>query len=359
MPRHKLRSMRVMALLLIIVSLLGAAYMTIHQLIPAKAAAGDWPMYLHDYSRDGSGKDTIISPSNASQLTLDWSFKTGGPIASAPASAGGTVYVGSWDGYEYALNATTGALLWKTFLGQTTAPCYPQQAGVSSGANINNGVLYVGGGDSNFYALDPTTGGILWSVFVGDHTKEWYNWSSPLIYNGYAYVGTASVGDCPLIPGQLLRISLRTHQIVNSYNTVPSGQDGGGIWTSPSIDPSTNTIFVTIGNLTPTAEIVALDATTLAVKSSWLVPESDAAAAGGDSDFGTSPILFTDSNGDQLVGALNKDGIGYVFNRNNLAAGPVWEKQIAVGGTCQNVEMGAFHRQPSATTRCSWPAETR
>jgi outer membrane protein assembly factor BamB len=333
-PRRKLRGMRLLTSLLILVSLLGAAFMAIHQLTPAKAAAGDWPMYLHDYSRDGSGTDTIISPSNASQLALDWSFKTGGPIASAPASVGGIVYVGSWDGYEYALNATTGALVWKTFLGQTTAPCYPQLAGVSSGANINNGVIYVGGGDSNFYALDPNTGAILWSVFVGDNTKGWYNWSSPLIYNGYAYVGTASVGDCPLIPGQLLQISLSTHQVVNSYNTVPSGQVGGGIWTSPSIDPSTNTIFVTIGNLTPTAEIVALDATTLAVKSSWSVPVSDAAAAGGDSDFGTSPILFTDPNGDQLLGAINKDGIGYVFNRNNLAAGLVWEKQIAVGGTC-------------------------
>ena len=330
----KLTWMRLLALLFILASMLGGTIVVIHQLTPVRAASGDWPMYLHDYSRDGSGTDTIISPSNASQLQLNWSFKTGGPIASAPAIVGGTVYVGSWDGYEYALNATTGALIWKTFLGQTTATCYPQLAGVSSGANINNGVLYVGGGDSNFYALDPSTGAILWSVFVGDHTKGWYNWSSPLIYNGYAYVGTASVGDCPLIPGQLLQISLSTHQIVNSYNTVPSGQVGGGIWTSPSIDTSTNTLFVTIGNLTPTADIVALDATTLAVKSLWAVPEADAAAAGGDSDFGTSPILFTDTNGDQLLGAINKDGIGYVFNRNNLAAGPVWEKQIAIGGTC-------------------------
>ncbi len=330
--RHRL--IRLLALLLIMGSLLAAVTAAIRQFTPASATSSDWPMYLHDYSRDGTGTDTTISPSNASQLALDWSFKTGGPIASAPASVGGIVYVGSWDGYEYALNATTGALVWKTFLGQTTAPCYPQLAGVSSGANINNGVLYVGGGDSNFYALDPNTGAILWSVFVGDNTKGWYNWSSPLIYNGYAYVGTASVGDCPLIPGQLLQISLSTHQIVNSYNTVPSGQVGGGIWTSPSIDPSTNTIFITVGNLTPTAAIVALDATTLAVKSSWLVPESDAAAAGGDADFGTSPILFTDTSNDQLLGALNKDGIGYVFNRNNLAAGPVWEKPIAVGGTC-------------------------
>jgi outer membrane protein assembly factor BamB len=332
---------RWLALLLIVTSLAVAATVVVRQFIPASVSSPDWPMYLHDYFRDGTGTDTTISPSNASQLALHWSFKTGKPIASAPVNVGGVIYVGSWDGYEYALNATTGAQLWKTFLGQTIAPCYPQLAGVSSAANINNGVLYVRGGDSNFYALDPNTGAILWRVFVGDHTKGWYNWSSPLIYNGYAYVGTASMGDCPLIPGQLLQISLRTHQIVNSYNTVPKGQVGGGIWTSPSIDPATNTIFVTIGNLTPTAAIVALDATTLAVKASWWVPESDAAAADGDPDFGTSPILFTDTGGDQLLGAINKNGIGYIFNRNNLAAGPVWQKQIAQGGTCDECGDGS------------------
>jgi polyvinyl alcohol dehydrogenase (cytochrome) len=332
--RARQRWMRWLALLLIVGALLVAATGAIRQFTPASAVSTDWPMYLHDYSRDGTGTDTTISTSNASQLALDWTFKTGGPIASAPASAGGIVYVGSWDGYEYALNANTGALVWKTFLGQTTAPCYPQLAGVSSAADVENGVVYVGGGDSNWYALDAATGNILWSVFTGDNTKGWYNWSSPLIYNGYAYIGVASVGDCPLIPGQLLQVSLTTHLVVNSYNTVPTGQVGGGIWTSPSVDPSTNTIFVTVGNLNPTAEIFALDANTLAVKSSWSVPQSDAQVAGGDSDFGTSPILFTDTNGDQLLGAINKNGIGYVFNRNNLAAGPVWETQVAVGGTC-------------------------
>lgn len=334
--RHTLRGMRMRlaALLLILVSLLGAAFLVIHQLTPTRAATGDWPMYLHDYSRDGSGTDTIISPSNASQLALDWSFNIGAPIDSAATVVGNTVYVGGWDGNEYSLNATTGALIWKTFLGQTNAPCYPQVTGVSSTAAIDNGVLYVGGGDTNFYALDASTGAVLWKTFMGDNTKGWYNWSSPVIYNGYAYIGTASVGDCPLIPGQLLQISLSTHLVTNSYNTVPPGQVGGGIWTSPSVDPATNTIFVAIGNLTPTADIVALDANSLALKSSWVVPESDAAAAGGDADFGTSSMLFTDQNGDQLLEAINKNGIAYAFNRNNLAAGPIWKQQIAVGGTC-------------------------
>jgi outer membrane protein assembly factor BamB len=335
--RFKVRGMRLLALLLMIFALSGAATVGLHQITSATAASSsDWPTFLHDPQRTAAGSDTIISTSNASQLALKWAFKTGGPIASSPTVVGNTVYVGSWDGYEYALNATTGALLWKTFLGQTTAPCYPQLAGVSSAADVENGVVYVGGGDSNWYALNATTGNILWSVFTGDHTKGWYNWASPLIYNGYAYIGVSSLGDCPLIPGQLLQVSLNTHKVVNTFNAVPQGQVGGGIWTTPSIDTSTKTIFVTTGTRNQSTQmlseaIVALDANTLAVKSSWAVPNSMQSL---DSDFGNTPILFHDSHGNPLVAAINKNGFAYAWNRNNVAAGPVWSQTVTLSGSC-------------------------
>src|SRR5713101_1557688 len=174
----------------------------------ASANANDWPTYLHDPQRTAASGDTTLSTANVAGLTKRWSYTTGGIIAAGAAVVNGVAYIGSWDGYEYALDAATGALKWKTFLGQTTAPCYPQLAGVSSSADVENGVVYVGGGDSYWYALDATTGNVLWKFFVGDNTTGYYNWASPLIYNGYAYIGTSSVGDCPLIPGQLLQVSL-------------------------------------------------------------------------------------------------------------------------------------------------------
>src|SRR5262249_26058555 len=124
------------------------------------AAADSWPMYMHDNQRTGASADTTLSPSNAAQLDKRWSYQTGGMIASQPVVANGVVYVGAWDGYEYALDATTGALLWKTFLGTTTASptCFPAQMGISSSAAVANGVVYVGGGDTYWYALDAATG---------------------------------------------------------------------------------------------------------------------------------------------------------------------------------------------------------
>jgi polyvinyl alcohol dehydrogenase (cytochrome) len=272
-------------------------------------------------------------------------------IAASATVVDGTVYVGSWDGYEYALDVATGSLKWKTFLGITVGDpsCFPPAPGVSSAAAVENGVVYLGGGDAYWYALDATTGSVLWRVYTGDNsaTGGHYNWASPLLYNGYAYIGIASLGDCPLVQGQLLQVSLSTHQVVNAFDFVPAGQMGGTVWTSPSVDPASNTVYVTTGtqedpSQTLAQAMVALDASTLALKGSWTVQDP-----GSDSDWGTSPILFNDGAGRPLVAAINKNGIAYAFDRTNVSNGPVWQQQIAIGGSCPecgdgSVSSGAF-----------------
>jgi polyvinyl alcohol dehydrogenase (cytochrome) len=60
------------------------------------------------------------------------------------------------------------------------------------------------------------------------------------------------------------------------------------------------------------------------------VPQS--AQQFGDADFGATPTLFTATiNGvsRSLIGATNKNGIFYAFDRSNLAAGPVWQSTVA------------------------------
>ena len=55
----------------------------------------------------------------------------------------GVVYVGSYDGYVYALNASNGTLLWRYLTGN----------GVYSSPVVVNGVVYVGSLDDYVYAL--------------------------------------------------------------------------------------------------------------------------------------------------------------------------------------------------------------
>jgi outer membrane protein assembly factor BamB len=326
-----------------ILRLLGLAALA---LTPILTTAGDWPTYLHDAQRRAAPADeTILSVASAPNLTRLWSFKTAGVVAASPTVSNGAVYAGSWDGYEYALDAVTGALRWKSYLGRADSTGCGGTAtngpGVEATATVSGGVVYVVGGDSTLYALDATTGHSLWSVFVGDTTAitASYGWSSPLLANGYAYIGAASLCDTPLVQGQVLQVDLATHRLAHTFPVVPAGQIGGSIWTSPSFDPATNTLYVTTGNndpdLAPTSQpntvaILALDATTLAIKGAWQVPPAQQSA--DDSDWTTTPLLFAGAGGRPLVAAVNKGGWLYAFDRTNLGAGPLWQVNIARSG---------------------------
>ena len=316
-------------------------------------SGADWPTYLSDGSRSGAGTDTTLSTADAGQITKLWAFSTGGAVAPSPTVVGGVVYVGSWDGNEYALDAASGSMIWKTFLGTTNIPaCSPPNLGITSAATVLNGVVYVGGGDSNWYALDATNGNVLWSVPTGDNSASGghYNWSSPLIYTAsdavtYAYIGVSSNCDSPLVEGQLMQVNLATHQLVHVFNVVPPGSKGGGIWTSPAVDPATGRIFMTTGTIVTSDSaanqkyseaIVEVDATNVCslgcgtAIDSWQLPANQRTT---DSDWGTTPTLFTDGTRN-LVGAINKNGFVYAWDRSNLSAGPVWMVQIAQGGQC-------------------------
>jgi hypothetical protein len=338
----------VISVVALLASLLApVAALVLGQAVASAASSQDWPTYLHDPSRSNATTDANLSVATAGQLQLNWSYQTGGPLATSASIVGTTAYVGSWDGYEYAINVTNGSLVWKTYTGATNdANCNPANLGITSAAAVVNGVVYVGGGGPYWYALDAATGTVLWQVYTGDNSASGahYNWSSPLIVNGFAYVGIASNCDNPLVQGQLLKIDLNSHQIVATHNFVPSGQVGGGVWTSPTYDPATNKIFVSTGTLadytqTESQAIVALDAGTLNSLDRWQLPFG---ASISDSDWGTTPTLTTDANGNQLLSVANKNGILYTFNRNNLAAGPVWQRQIAIGGTCPTCGDGSI-----------------
>lgn len=80
---------------------------------------------------------------------MKWRFKAGGGITSSPAVEGGAVYFGSKDDHVYAVDTATGKkVLWKFKAGDD----------VLSSPKIKDGVLYIGSNDNNFYAIDAKTG---------------------------------------------------------------------------------------------------------------------------------------------------------------------------------------------------------
>ena len=321
---------------------------------------GDWPMYMHDVGRSGYNKaETIINRTSAPNLKVHWTYPGGGMIFSQPVVANGLIYWGSFDGYEHATDLN-GNLVWQQNLGSRTTCAPVSPLGVVSTAAVStvtiNGtatsVVFVGGGDDHLYALDASSGSIIWSTPIGDPSTNTFIWDSPFVFNNNVYIGSATTGEasgCKLIPGQFFELNASNGSIVHTYNSVPGGCVGGGIWSSPTFDASDGSIYFTAGtqggctNDHNSIGIVKLRASDLKYLSSWQIPLNQRLT--NDADFAGTPTLFTATiNGtlQKMVGAVDKNGFYYAFNRASLSSGPVWSKQIAGAGACPQCGQGSI-----------------
>ena len=300
----------------------------------------NWTTYMGNVEHTS---DAAISPSlntsSASRLVQQWAFDAHGSIVGEPIVANNRVYVGSWDGDEYALNASNGTMRWGTYTGQSECQPGTRYAGVSSTPTLTTTGLYFGGGADYWEALSPSNGSILWQVHSGNsnYTKGngSYNWASALVYNGFLYIGLSSHCSNPDVEGALLKVSLKTHAVVAHFNFTKPRVLGAGVWSTPALDPATGVLYIATGsmyvraagnNTTLDDSIVALNATTMRYIDHFQVPYSLRVANG---DFGASPTLFRSQNGTPLVGADNKDGIFFALNRSNLSRGALWADNIS------------------------------
>jgi len=131
----------------------------------APVAAGDLAWY-----GDAAGVVRGVALADGAER---WSFPTGAKLFAPPTVGDGRVFVGGGDGRIYALEATTGRLLWRfdaaprpwkmCWYGHLVS-AWPMTGGVV----LHGGTLYAVAGyqDNNglhAYALDPATGAVRWS----------------------------------------------------------------------------------------------------------------------------------------------------------------------------------------------------
>ncbi len=342
---------------------------------PQTGTAGDWPTYMHNVQRNGYNKsETLITSVSAPSLHEHWAAgplppepAAGGYIFSQPVVSNGVVYWGSFDGYEHATNVADGSPVWQqpTYIGTTTSCAPMSPLGVVSSAAVAtvsiNGiattVVYVGGGDDNLYALNASTGAVLWHVLLGAPSTNTFIWDSPAVFNNHVYIGIATTGEgipgCTLVAGQFFELDALTGSIQHTFNSVPAGCTGGGIWSSPTIDTYDSSIYFTAGTQgscpkgttdTISIGIVKLSTGNLALESSWQIPLSERTTK--DADFAGTPVLFTAKLSDgithKLVGAVDKNGFFYAFDRSSLSSGYIWRQQISSAGACPQCGKGSI-----------------
>jgi outer membrane protein assembly factor BamB len=322
----------------------------------------DWSVYLHGPGHDSFNADaTSITPANISNVEPIWKWtvpaspNTGTTaLLASPTVVDGVVYIGAKDGMFFAIDEATRSILWSRFLGIDIpkGTCGTDTQGIVSTADAvidpQTGLLtlYVNSPDGHLYALDAATGNIVWKSVVdvpSTTVNDYYAWGTPLVANGNVYIGISSDCDNPLVPAGLLAFDQSTGSPVAQWNSLPPGQLGASIWSSP-VALQDGSVIATTGNALGTSQplyndsIVRLGGSDLSLLDFWQLPHADQVR---DADFGASPTLFTaDLAGvsTPMVGACNKNGFYYALKQDDLAAGPVWRHRITqayVGGAPQ------------------------
>lgn len=305
----------------------------------------DWTQYQYDLAGSGDNHAArALNPRTVATLHPGWTVKGGGSVSAQPLVVDDVVYWGSWDGVMHATSVRTQAALWSVALGFSTCPtCNPKVVGLAStpayGRIGRTPVLWVagggndpvGGGWESVYALDARTGATVWKTNLVPSAPDTFLWSSVRAYDGSVYVSTASQADKPVIPGQIFKLDA-AHGTVRASLSV-----GGGIWGTPTIDERTGDMYVPMGGPSGggtndfSFSLLEVRACDLSVVAHWTVPKEQQLS---DGDFGSVPTLFRARVGGHwrdLVGLGNKNGIFYAWDRADIAAGPIWEDPVATG----------------------------
>jgi parallel beta-helix repeat protein len=150
-----------------------------------------WTTFKGNFERTGY----TTSPAPESNATA-WIFQTGGSISSAPVVAAGMVFVGSNDGYLYAVNATTGQEMWNFWTGPDI-----------NSPTVAHGHVFVTTKSGNVFAINIFTGLQSWSQTVTEQLGE----GAPVVTNSKVIVNAKQ---------SIFALNYSTGEIVWHENTI-------------------------------------------------------------------------------------------------------------------------------------------
>jgi outer membrane protein assembly factor BamB len=146
-------------------------------------AWGQSPQFRGEPSLTGTVETTGVETFGG----VAWRFETGSTVRSSPALVDGTLFVGSSDGFLYALEAETGRAVWR----------YDAESPIASSPAVANGVVLVGSRDGVLHGVSASDGTPRWTLETGpDLPLAWgyegwdYLMSSPVLFGGLAYWGS-------------------------------------------------------------------------------------------------------------------------------------------------------------------------
>lgn len=315
----------------------------------AAPAPKAWTMYGYDLANSqynpNPGSITTTSVANLGERLR---ILVGGGATSTPVLADGTVYFGAWDGFFYAMDATTGEQRWKERVGKQY---------VRSTAAIAGDRIYAAA-DSTLVALSRADGRVLFQTTLTEHPQGFIE-SSPKVIGDLVILGVASYelnltkADYTF-EGSVVALDATSGAIVWRVPVTGAGPgpctggSGVSIWSSAAIDPALGLAYIGTGQ-TYEAPASTCNDTLLAIhykrdhqgervawKNTYTADDVYVAAGGGlnglDHDIGGAPNLFR-AAGVDAVGVGDKGGTYRVFNR--ATGQELWRAELKHGNLAQ------------------------
>jgi outer membrane protein assembly factor BamB len=365
----------------------------------APAAGDEWPTFGRDLANTRTQQHAgDISPATTPTLQPVWSFSTGASgnvfsdLNGTPIVSGGCVYLNTAGGDVIALEAGSGAELWRHHV--TLDPGTVAGLGgtfVSSPAVTDEAVLTLVNqtGAPYVLALSKRAGAdgaqrVLWRSKPIVAGAGYYTNATPVVSGGLLLAGFSPAEGDADERGGITIFDARTGRLLKRVYTIPEdafaeGYAGGGIWTAPAVD--TESGYAYAGTSNPYSKKIEHENTNAVIKIDidptrrtfgevvgsykGLIDQYDPAlreavdplceAAGedpnlqlvvGDSapclqldlDFGAPPNLFRDSTGRLVVGDLQKAGVYHAVDAGSMQS--LWK--ATVGGSCPACNAAAW-----------------
>jgi polyvinyl alcohol dehydrogenase (cytochrome) len=321
-----------------------------------------------------------IAPEEVPRLRLKWAFGFPGTsnANAQPTVFGGLLFVGGGDSKVYALDAKSGCTLW----------VFPTEALVRTAISVaqldnNQFTIFFGDVRANVYAVNATTGTLIWKSKVDDHPAARVT-GAPAFYSGVVYVGVSSIEEltgsrptyqCCTFRGSVVALNAETGAQIwktftiseaphptksNAIGTQLFGPAGASVWSAPTIDVQRKALYIATSNsysdpATDTSDaILAFDLATgrklwhrqATPKDSFVVacfgadqtncPED----RGPDHDFGQSPILVSLRNGQRVLVIGQKSGVVHALDPDQEGK-ILWQTRIGKGGPLGGTEWGS------------------
>jgi len=324
--------------------------------------------------------NTTLNASNIPKLKIKWAFglQDMSTTFGQPTIVGGRMFLGTGNGMVFALDADEGCTVWT----------YKADASVRTAPNIQkiDGRYMIFFGDSmgNLYGNDAETGKGIWKVRHDDYRLSKIV-GALQYHDGKLYVGLngnedVAAGDlmypCCTYRGSVISMDAKTGALIWKTYTVKEepvfikkrsngvdmfGPAGAGIWTSPTLDPKHNLVYVTTSDCHVDPASDACDAIIAYSmdkgKRMWIFqategdgfniacvrPDRDkietCQKGAPDSDFASSAILSERPNGKRILLAGQKSGVMHAVDADTGKV--LWQTRVGLNALAGGIVWGS------------------